>query len=157
MGGYATNLILARPVVDQSPAAYAAVRAGIDLISTWLLIPSLVLVLLSGLFAIAANLPFAEAPWVWVKAGTGILVFESTLHLQSVARSLSELAAKALAGEQVDVAAVADSLHFERMALWVMIFVSLVNVVFGVWRPRLKLKYSTTPAAKPDAANDAAE
>ena len=54
-------------------------RDGLALLSKWLILPSMLVVLLSGLLAIAANTAFLEAPWVWIKGLAGILVFETTL------------------------------------------------------------------------------
>jgi hypothetical protein len=135
LGGYATNLMLSQGVAKPTPEAWAALRGGIDVVSTWLVVPSMLLVLLSGVFAIAAHLPFAERPWVWIKAASGLLVFEATFHLQGIARSLAGVATSALAGE-APPEDLAESLHGERGALWVMVSVCLINVVLGVWRPR---------------------
>ena len=46
------------------------------------------------------------------------------------------LSAQALAG-QIDPATLAGSLGSERATLWVLLAVATVNVVLGVWRPRL--------------------
>jgi len=45
--------------------AYAAVLQGIASITQWLLIPSLAIVLISGLLAIAANDAYKNAAWAW--------------------------------------------------------------------------------------------
>jgi len=51
------------PPPAKSPVAYAAVLQGIASITQWLLIPSLAIVLISGLLAIAANDAYKNAAW----------------------------------------------------------------------------------------------
>lgn len=48
----------------------------------------------------------------------------------------AELTARALAHE-VDPSALAASLGAESGSLWVMLVVATVNVILGIWRPRL--------------------
>jgi hypothetical protein len=45
--------------------AYAAVRSAIAALVKWLLVPSLALVLVSGLLAIALNRAYRDAGWAW--------------------------------------------------------------------------------------------
>ena len=50
----------------------------------------------------------------------------------------AELTARALARE-VDPATLAASLGAESKSLWVLLAVATVNVVLGIWRPRLRI------------------
>jgi len=45
-------------------------------IATWIFLPSLVLVLITGLMAMAVNPGYHSAGWAWAKLLSGILVFE---------------------------------------------------------------------------------
>jgi len=137
MGGYATYLLLALKSSHGTPAELATSRVSIEMICSWLILPSMGLVLMSGLLSIAAHHPFANALWVWIKTVSGLSVFEGTLGIQSHARTVADLAAKAALGEG-DSAELARQLRTERWGLWFLLFVALANVVLGIWRPRLR-------------------
>jgi hypothetical protein len=107
----------------------------------------MLLTVLSGLLGIAAHLPFSEAPWVWLKALLGVVVFEATLQLQSYARGTAQVAGELAAGEG-DPALLEVLKRSLGLALWVLLLVSLAQVVLGVWRPRIRLPGSA-PVAPP--------
>jgi hypothetical protein len=74
---------------------------------------------------------------VWIKAATGILVFEAGLvdvlgPLQAAAKS----GAKAIAAN-LDPTIAARAVVAERNTLWILMGLAVVNVALGVWRPRL--------------------
>ena len=82
-------------------------------LTRWLLVPSLAIVLISGLLAIAANRTYANAGWAWVKALLGLGMFEGTLiSMDSGARRAAELSALAASGHG-DAAQLASVLHSE--------------------------------------------
>lgn len=138
LGALSTHLILLLTAGNSSPIAYAAVRAGIAAVSKWLLLPSLALVLITGLLAIAAHRPFIDARWVWVKALLGLSMFEGTLvAVQANARRGAELSAAALTGPG-DPMAMQELLRQEWGGLWIILTIAVANVVLGVWRPRLR-------------------
>jgi hypothetical protein len=116
---------------------YAAVRTSMAAITQWVFMPSLVLVLISGLLAIAINPVFHNAGWAWLKALSGILIFEGGLvSVMGPMEYEAELAAKVIGGT-VAAADLGKSLRAEEMTLWILLAVSVANVVFGIWRPRL--------------------
>lgn len=119
-----------------SPEGYAAARAGMGAVAKWVFMPSLGLTLISGLLAIAISQPFHDAGWAWLKAATGLLLFESGLGgvLGPMEREAAR-SAKVLAGESVT--SLAPSLSSERNVMIVLFLISVANVVLGVWRPRL--------------------
>lgn len=120
-----------------SLSEHAVMREAMGFIATWIFFPSLALTLVAGLLAMAFHRPFHNAGWAWLKAATGILIFEAGFvgvigpMQQQAARS-----AKALAGE-IDPATLSASLGAEQGTLWVLLAVATANVVLGVWRPRL--------------------
>lgn len=138
MGAMASLLILlgfAPP--PTALAEYASIRGAMGAIATWVFFPSLALTLIAGLAAIAVSRAFHNAGWAWLKAASGILVFESGfIGVLGPMQQEAERSAKALAG-QVDPATLALSLGAERGTLWVLLAVATANVVLGVWRPRL--------------------
>jgi hypothetical protein len=115
---------------------YAAARAGIGAVAKWVFMPSLGLTLIAGLLAIAASPAFHNAGWAWLKAATGILLFESGFVgvLGPMEREAAR-SAKVFAGE--NVTSLAPIFSSERNVLIVLFLLSLANVVLGVWRPRL--------------------
>ncbi len=118
-------------------AGYALMRGAMGAVSTWIFLPSLAVTLIAGLLAIGVNRAFHNAGWAWVKAGTGILVFESGLMgIQGPMQEEAERSASALAG-QVDPATLAGAVPAESYTLWVLLAVATANIVLGIWRPRL--------------------
>jgi len=136
LGSLAACIVLVATAPTRSLVAYAAVRHGIAAIVSWLLVPSLALVLISGLLAIAANDAYKNAGWAWVKALLGISLFEGTLlTVGGSARQAAELSARAASGEG-DATLLAQVLHTEWGGLWMLLALSIANIVLAVWRPR---------------------
>lgn len=142
MGAMAALLILV--VLMPEPAAleaYVTHRAIMGKIAEWLLLPSLGVVLLSGLWSMAITRAFLHAGWVWVKLATGILVFKGVMiSIQGPAEQEAILSARALAGT-FDPAQLGQRISEEWAVLWVMMLVAVANVVLGVWRPRMSKKH----------------
>lgn len=154
LGALAALVILVATAPTDSLAAYAAARHGIAQVSKWLLVPSLLLVLVSGLLAIIATRPYMDAGWAWIKALLGISMFEGTLlTISASTRRAAELTAQAAAGEG-DPALLAGVLRTEWGGLWVLIVVSIANIVLGVWRPRLSRRPAQVEAQEKSAAGD---
>jgi hypothetical protein len=138
MGSFAACLVLIAKTPTHSLIAYAAVRQGIAAIAQWLLVPSLAIVLLSGLLAIAATDAYKDAGWAWLKALLGISMFEGTLlAVNASARQAAELSALAASGHGEPAAQLAQVLRTEWGGLWLMMALSVANIVLAVWRPRL--------------------
>jgi uncharacterized membrane protein len=137
LGALAACVVLVATAPTDSLVAYAATRHGIASISKWLLVPSLLLVIVSGLLSIVATRAYMDAGWVWVKALLGISMFEGTLvTISASTRRAAELSAQAAAG-QADATQLAEVLRTEWGGLWILIAVSVANIVIAVWRPKL--------------------
>lgn len=138
MGAMASLLVLASLVPPQTALAeYALMRKAMSAIATWIFFPSLGLTLIAGLVAIAYSRAFHNAGWAWLKAASGILVFESGfVGVLGPMQQEAERSAQALAG-QLDTATLSTSLGAERATLWVLLAVAAANIVLGIWRPRL--------------------
>ncbi len=140
MGSIAACLVLVVVSPTDSPVEFAAIRRGIAAIVRWLLIPSLAVVIVSGLLAIAANRTYMNAGWAWMKALLGISMFEGTLlTIGASARRAAELASQAVDGVG-DPAALAQVLRTEWGGLWIILGVCVANIVLAVWRPRFSRK-----------------
>ena len=119
-----------------SRAGYAALLGAMADILQWVFLPSLVLTLIAGLLAIAVTYAYHDAGWAWVKAATGILIFEGGLHILGPIQDAAKRSANALAG-QMAPATTAAMFDAERNTLWVLLAVAAANVALGIWRPRL--------------------
>jgi uncharacterized membrane protein len=138
LGGFAACVVLVALAPRESLVEYAAWRAAIVAVGQWLLVPSLALVLVSGLLAIAIHRPYHDAGWAWVKALLGLVMFEGTLvTISGSARRAAELSALAAAGEG-DPAKLAEVLRTEWGSLWLILALSIANIVLAVWRPKLR-------------------
>jgi hypothetical protein len=138
MGAMACLLaLLAFTPKPASLSEYALMRAAMGGIATWIFLPSLGLTLVAGLLAIGVNRAYHSAGWAWAKLASGIIVFEwGFTAIMGPMQQEAELSAQALAHE-VDPANLAASLGPEWKSLWLMLAVATVNVILGVWRPRL--------------------
>ena len=101
MGAMASLLVLASLVPPQTALAeYALMRKAMSAIATWIFFPSLGLTLIAGLVAIAYSRAFHNAGWAWLKAASGILVFESGfVGVLGPMQQEAERSAQALAGQ----------------------------------------------------------
>jgi len=136
-GGLGTFMMVLAAGPEMSDiGAYAGLRASLERVSTWLIVPSMGLVTTSGLLAMAVHYPFMDAPWVWIKAVSGILIFEATLaSVDAPAEQAAGASALAAAGE-IDLAQLAGMVDDKWIAWWVLLGLSLANAVFAIWRPR---------------------
>jgi len=132
LGSFGACIVLLTTAPTESPVAFAAVMQGISSTSKWLPVPSLAIVLISGLLAIAADEAHMDAVWAWVKALLGIGTFEGTmLTVTSSARHATELSALAVSsgGEPAQLAQV---LRTEWGGLRIMVALAFINIVRGV-------------------------
>lgn len=139
-GGLAAYMLILVSSPDiTSLDVHASLRASLALVSKWLIVPSMLVVVLSGLLAMGLHFPFHEKPWVWVKALTGILIFEATLaSIDAPAEQAAAATARAVAGE-IDAETLARLVRNEWGAWWTLLGLSALNVGLAIWRPRLGL------------------
>ena len=131
-GGLAVCLVINGMSTSLSAADFIVARQIVAAVARLVLMPSLTVVLVSGLLSIAATPGFHNAGWAWLKLLSGLSVFEATLVTVGASRDQAELAATA-----ADPALLASMLHSERNTLWLLIGLCVVNVVLAVWRPKL--------------------
>lgn len=136
-GALATCLVINMTADIGATADFAATRRVFAAVAQFILVPSMAVVVLSGLLALAATRGYRDAGWAWLKALLGLSVFEATLIVVGSAGRQAEVAAAAAA---TDVAALQALLRSERITLWVLIALSVANVVLAVWRPRLTVQ-----------------
>jgi hypothetical protein len=137
MGSLACLLVLENLAPPPSSlAGYALTRSAMASITTWVYFPSFLLMMIPGLLSIAVTPAFHNAGWVWMKAATGILLFEAGLHVLAPIQEEARLSAEALAGRLVDLTTLTGASEGEANNMWVLLVVSTANIVLGVWRPR---------------------
>lgn len=138
MGAMAALLVLfAVAPPPSSLAGYALIRGAMGAVATWIFLPSLALVLVAGLLAMALHPVYRVAGWAWLKLATGVLMFEGGfVYIQGPMQREAAMSAAALAGK-LDPAALAVTLGPERNTLWVLLAVATANVALGIWRPRV--------------------
>ena len=132
-GGLAACLVI-NLIPAGTTAHFVALREAFDAIARYVLVPSLAVILVSGLLAIAATRAFHDAGWAWVKALLGISLFEATLLTVGASRRREDLLAAA-----ADPALLANLLASERNTLLVLIGIGVANIVLAVWRPKLMI------------------
>ncbi len=129
--------------------AYAATRDAIAAVTTWLLLPSLTLMLVSGLLAIAAHPPFGNLAWVWIKLALSLSIFQPVLMwVHGPAVRLAEHAAAATAGDAVPEE-IALTMRNEQAMVWVILVICIANIVLAIWRPRFRRRADTSGAQAP--------
>ncbi len=134
LGAY--MLVLGAGPAPEAVSEYAALRQSLAMLSKWLILPSLVAVVLSGILSMAVHHPFQDKGWVWAKLLADLLIFESTLAtVDGPARRALDIAERARLGE-IDAAAMMLEINDRWGAWWVLLTIFLLNVVLGIWRPR---------------------
>jgi hypothetical protein len=134
LGAY--MLVLAAAPESAELAAYASLRTSLAFVSKWMIVPSMLLVILSGLVAMIAHYKFMEMPWVWIKALSGLVIFEATLaSIDAPAQQAASAMAQAVAGE-IDASTLAKLVRNEWGAWWMLFGLSVLNIALAVWRPR---------------------
>jgi hypothetical protein len=152
MGAVLAHMVLSYRAEGLPPVEYSAMRQAILAIAEYLLVPSLLLVLFSGLVAMALHRGFHNAGWAWVKLATTAVILEGTLlGVTAPATTGAEVAAEIAAGDTTNTAMLDDIVRHERGGLWVVLFLAIVNIAFAVWRPRLRRRRAASEAAAASA------
>jgi hypothetical protein len=140
-GGALAACVVINQVADRgSLPAFAAARAVYAAIAQWVLLPSMAVVVVSGLISLAATRAYHDAGWAWMKAALGISVFQASLVVVGSASRRGEVLEAATSG---DAATLERLLRAETTTLWVLLVLSVVNVWLAVWRPKFTRRVST--------------
>ena len=134
-GGLAACLVINLTANRASASEFASARQVLAAIAEYVLIPSMAVVVVSGLIAMMATRGYQDAGWAWVKAVLGISVFVATVRLVGASSKQAELVAAVTDPGMLD-----PMLRSERNMLWLLIALCVVNVVLAVWRPKMMIK-----------------
>jgi hypothetical protein len=118
-------------------AGDAALVVALARIAAWVIGPSIVLTVITGLLAVVVTPAFQEAGWVWAKAATGILILEGGLHALGPIQAAAKRSAAAMAEGATANVDPSPLVSAETNTLWVLLAVGVANIALGVWRPRL--------------------
>ncbi len=150
IGGIGCHMILLIFAPQETPAAYADMRQSISAISNYVLVPSLAIVLISGLLSMAVHTPFLNRGWAWLKAGMGFFMFKAVLTIVGVtANQAADIAQRIEEGEPAEALLQAAIFNEWAFLIFVMIL-SVANVVLGVWRPRFSRRPRATTQRAPE-------
>lgn len=137
MGAVAASLLIAARADSMSPTAFAAARQLIESVGNYLALPSLTVLVVSGMLLVAVRPIWMEARWVWTKALIGALI--GALFLVWLQPALHQAAV--LSGSTLALAPSFEALQASVQIGWtysaLVLVLSLVASVIAVWRPRL--------------------
>lgn len=137
IGALAGYVVLLSYGPHETATAYADNRRAIVALCDYILVPSLGVVLVSGFVSMLVHKPYMQKGWVWAKALTTIGIFEATLAVvQSKARDGADIAARIASGELAPSAL--DELSRELSSIAVVLALATLNVLVGVWRPKIE-------------------
>lgn len=136
-GGIVVILVLLDTIDATSPAAVASMHAAIALVCSGLVVPSLVVLLLTGMLLVVARPQLISARWVWAKALVGVIVAVALLAgLQPLVIALASMSATGALGD-APPGPLARTVETERWAAYLTLANVVVAMVIAVWRPRL--------------------
>jgi hypothetical protein len=115
----------------ESAQSAAAVHQLLALAVRWIVLPSLAVLALTGLLAIAVHRPFIDAGWVWIKALVGMTAAGVVLIN---ALSALDQAAAAAAASGAPIGVLEPLLRSERMSFAINLALAGLATVLGVWR-----------------------
>ncbi|MGB3625442.1 MAG: hypothetical protein WA989_06435 [Henriciella sp.] len=165
VGGLLAYMALLSVNAPETAAGYEQLRGSIKVISDWVIFPSLAIALVSGILSMVVHTPFQDRGWVWIKAALGILMFKGVLTVVNAKASYAAAVAADITAGTAAPDALDELLQLEWGTLWVVLAITLANIVLGVWRPRIvrfgtasgtKAQPATAPANDADRAADKA-
>ncbi|MBZ8131963.1 hypothetical protein [Afifella sp. IM 167] len=157
IGGLACYMILLVYAPQESAETYADLRQAIAAISDYILLPSLAVALVSGLLSMAVHRPYQDKGWALLKAAFGILMFKGVLVVIGANAGYAASISRRLADGEPVAGLLAKAIEHEWATLWIVMALSVFNVVLGVWRPKLsrRARAEARRAPQRDSAEEA--
>jgi len=135
VGTVAVSLLLAAVADTSTPLAFAATRRAILLAAENIALPSLVVLLLTGMLLVVKQPLLIDARWVWAKALIGLAVGAiALLAVQPAVSRAAQLAQLATEGMPA-LEPLAAALRAERIGGLLNLALSLLAMALAVWRP----------------------
>jgi uncharacterized membrane protein len=137
VGALAVLLLLSLTADDSTALAFAAARRTTLTIAQTIGLPSLVLLLLTGMLLTTTQPALLEARWLWAKALLGMLVGGiALLVVQPAVMRAAALAQMSLDGSP-SFRSLEAALGTERIGVGINLLLCLAAMALAVWRPRL--------------------
>lgn len=137
VGATAATLLLSLTADDSNASAFAVARRAVLTVAQNLGLPSLVLLVLTGMLLTMRHPALVEARWVWAKALIGLLVGGiALLVVQPGVMRAAALAEMVLQGS-MSVGPLDAAVRTERIGAAINLALSLTAAALAVWRPRL--------------------
>jgi hypothetical protein len=157
VGALALQLVIAfryNPALAANDATALGARAVLVEVTRWVMGPSLVICVVSGLLLMGLNKTFASAGWVWAKALLGLMLVKGVITIQDPAvHELYALATQGIAGNADALAELARLTRMEWLGGWLALALAVAAIAFGVWRPRFA-SAGQVRGSRDEAAND---
>ena len=135
-GGMVVILVLLDTIDATSPGAVAGMHAAIALVCGGLVVPSLVVLLLTGMLLVVARPQLINARWVWAKAFFGVIVAATLLAgFQPLVNALASMSSTGTLG--TPPGPLANMVETERWAAYLTLANVVAAMAIAVWRPRL--------------------
>ena len=106
-------------------------RVSIATVSNYVLLPSLAVALVSGLWSMAIHAPFRDKGWAWLKAALGILMFKGVLTILGAKADHAAAVAERIAAGEAASQVLETALAYEWHTLLTVMALSVANVVLG--------------------------
>jgi uncharacterized membrane protein len=136
-GALLVTLFLADDVKQVQPGGFAAVRQAIASIGETIVLPSLIVLLLTGILLLVARPMLIGARWVWAKAAIGLAIGALAIFVvQPATRIAAAIATEAAIGTP-GLVPLQRALDAEQFGVSVNLALLLAAVTLAVWRPRL--------------------
>ena len=136
-GGLASTLLLSDFTDTAPPSVLAALLMLIASLGETLVVPSLVLMALSGMLLVITRPQLVRARWVWAKAVLTVVIAIVALGVVQPAITRAALLAAEGALGTPALNEMSAAFGAERAGSLIVLALSVVAVVLAVWRPRL--------------------
>jgi Predicted integral membrane protein (DUF2269) len=137
VGGLAASMVVADVADSAPPTALAALRMAIAAVGETLVVPSLVMLVLTGMLLVVARPHLVSARWIWAKAVLSVAIAGIALAVvQPAVTRAAVLAAEAALGSPA-LQAMGRAFSAEQIGGAVNLLLALVAIALALWRPRL--------------------
>ena len=136
-GAVAVSMLLAATVDDSTGTSFAAGRRAISTVASTITLPSLVLLVVTGMLLMVRQPSFLEARWAHLKALIGAVVAGiALLVVQPAITRMDGLAQAAVQGQPV-LGPASTALRAELIGGAACLVLCLLAIALAVWRPAL--------------------